>query len=351
MKVLFVPMYEAIPYQKKLIEELEKYNVEIYKVKGRGMQSFNHPHIKSIDIIHFHWLEPFFLSRSWVKSILKVGYFFLKIFIIKKRVKIVWTVHNLVNHEKAMVQIDHFFTSNFIKQVDGFSVHNEYTKNILATKYGINEDRLFKIPHANYLGVYFQGADQEKIKKLKEIYSINPADTVFMFLGNIRPYKGLLDLVEAFKNVNNKNIKLLIVGKEKRQEDLDLILENQSDDHRITVSPIFVPDDEIDLYLSLADVMVYPYKDIVTSGALILGMSYKKMCIARNIGSMPELIEEKFLFNNIDELKELIENVTEMDRSEIGKEGLKNMHKVEKDTWNATAKKTLDMYHSVLNRG
>ena len=55
--------------------------------------------------------------------------FLFKLKLLKRQVKIVWTVHNLNNHEKAYPVLERFFLKRYINLIDAFSVHNSFTVN------------------------------------------------------------------------------------------------------------------------------------------------------------------------------------------------------------------------------
>lgn len=52
-----------------------------------------------------------------------------------------------------------------------------------------------------------------------------------------------------------------------------------------------VPDDRMQVFLRAADVLVLPYRDVLTSGSAILGMTFGLPVIAPRIGCLPETLE------------------------------------------------------------
>jgi len=54
--------------------------------------------------------------------------------------------------------------------------------------------------------------------------------------------------------------------------------------------PEFIVDEAIQLYMNACDVFVLPYKDITTSGAAALALSFGRPIIAPAITSFPEVI-------------------------------------------------------------
>jgi glycosyltransferase involved in cell wall biosynthesis len=84
---------------------------------------------------------------------------------------------------------------------------------------------------------------------------------------------------------------LLIVGKPLNQKIAKEI--NSVVDNRITTVLEFIPDDDIQIYMNAADVVILPYTDILTSGAAILAMSFGKPVIAPAVKCITETIDDK----------------------------------------------------------
>ncbi len=61
-------------------------------------------------------------------------------------------------------------------------------------------------------------------------------------------------------------------------------------DVRINLVPEFIADEAIQVYLNAADIFVLPYKDITTSGAAFLALSFGRPIIAPSIASFPEVV-------------------------------------------------------------
>jgi beta-1,4-mannosyltransferase len=60
----------------------------------------------------------------------------------------------------------------------------------------------------------------------------------------------------------------------------------------ITLIPKFIPHEHIQLYMNACNICVLPHKDITTSGAAILALSFGRPIIAPAIASFPELITQ-----------------------------------------------------------
>jgi beta-1,4-mannosyltransferase len=345
MKIFFAPVYIENPYQKKLMGELSKLGIEISIANTGAGAFFKTESINEADIIHFHWFEPFVKSSSFLKSLIKIIVFLTRLSLFKKQKKMVWTVHNLVNHEKKNIFLDKLFLFFFTKMIDVFCVHNEYSKQQLLKQYPIATNKIKVISHGNYVNDYSKFNGDINLFREKTI-GVDASKIIFTFLGNIRPYKGVLDLIEAFKILEDKNnCQLLICGHVTFKEDEILIKKAIQGTKGIMFKPGYVPNEDIEGYIKSSDVMIYPYKDILTSGALILGMSMAKPCLVSNVGSMTELISKEFVFGNVLELKDLMHFFQDSSQENLKQIGNGNYLKIAHHTWENMAKELQIIYN------
>jgi D-inositol-3-phosphate glycosyltransferase len=121
-------------------------------------------------------------------------------------------------------------------------------------------------------------------------------EKAILFLGRIRPYKGLEYLVSAFQKLvcQDSRYRLIIAGEPKKgsEEYLEQIygLVRDCGEQNVILKDRFIPDEEMELYLKAADVLVLPYKDIAQSGILLLAFTFGLPVIAADVGSFRETI-------------------------------------------------------------
>ena len=117
---------------------------------------------------------------------------------------------------------------------------------------------------------------------------------VVMFLGTPRPHKGLDDLLAAFKNIDNPNLSLLIVGAENQQEFLNRVDPLIRD--RVVVLPK-TSFQKLPELLSVADIIAIPQRRTSDSvgqipARLFDAMSMAKPIIATRVSDIPEVLSE-----------------------------------------------------------
>ena len=104
---------------------------------------------------------------------------------------------------------------------------------------------------------------EEKKLQLREQYQIEKEDLVLLFTGRFSPEKGVRELLEAFRLVKNKNVKLLVVGgfffgsgvMSPFEEEMQELAKSMKDRVRFTG---YVDYAEIPCYYALSDFVVIP---------------------------------------------------------------------------------------------
>ncbi|WP_225977583.1 glycosyltransferase family 4 protein [Nostoc sp. CENA543] len=352
---IFLPRVDGNPYQEQLIDNLRKIGLKVEIQQPFSSSTFFFPmvikHWKP-DILHLHWVEPSCISTNGFLSLLKSVAFLIQLVILKIiGIKLVWTVHNLKNHDNLNLFLNNLCTKTVIKFADAIITHCEAAQEELIKTFDLKDkNKLFVVPHGNYVEWYENKISREAARA--EL-NIKTAETVYLFLGLIRPYKGVPELIETFQKLKSENIRLVIAGKINSQDaDLtELIQQKITDDQRINFIPGYIEPEKIQVYMNAADVVVFPYRDILTSGAVMLAMSFGKACIAPRKGCLGEVLDNQgaFLYNLSDE-NGLIHamNQTLDQPKAILEMGQHNQQLAANYSWKNIAELTLEVYLSCL---
>jgi glycosyltransferase involved in cell wall biosynthesis len=110
-----------------------------------------------------------------------------------------------------------------------------------------------------------------------------------LFVGAVRAYKNVDTLVRAFRDVTTPNASLYIVGSPNSAKLAESILAEASSDNRVSVLFEFVEPKALSAYLSAADLVVLPYRDILNSGSALLALSLNRPILVPDLGAMGEL--------------------------------------------------------------
>ena len=290
MRVAFFPIWQGNPYHTELEKALRSLGIKVLcphdlKALCRDYRGG----VEKVDLVHIHALPQFGWSSIALRGY--IGFCLRLVWLRIMGVKLVLTMHNLENHESRNRWIENLVVRCFAPQIGGIIVHGKSAKQLVEARWRRRKGNLIHIiPHGHYIGSYKNEISGEAARMH---FGFNASNLVFLFLGQIRPYKGVVELVNAFRPRTEQNVRLIIAGKSINQEIYQEVAHSIDGDDRIRFLPGHVPDDDIQLYMNACDVVVLPYRRILTSGAAVLAMSFGKPCIAPRAGCVTDMLDEK----------------------------------------------------------
>lgn len=108
------------------------------------------------------------------------------------------------------------------------------------------------------------------------------------FVGQIRPYKGVAQLIRRFVEAKLTNSTLLVAGD--ATESMMRELENAAvPGPNVRLCFGFVDRNDIQKYLRAADLVILPYTEILNSGSAILALSFDRPILVPDRGALAEL--------------------------------------------------------------
>jgi glycosyltransferase involved in cell wall biosynthesis len=115
-----------------------------------------------------------------------------------------------------------------------------------------------------------------------------------LFFGFVRPYKGLSHLVSAMPRIlQRRRVTLLVVGEFwKGSEQFRRQVRDLGLDGAIRCVDRYVPNEEVGLYFSAADLIVLPYVAGTGSGVAQMAYGLDKPVVATRVGAMEEIIDD-----------------------------------------------------------
>jgi beta-1,4-mannosyltransferase len=195
--------------------------------------------------------------------------------------RLVWTVHNVLPHDTKFPTLDLELRKGVVERADIIHVLSAGTVAAAAPLYEIPGSKVLHISHPAYVGVYPDNSDAYA----RRHYRIEADDVVFGVVGNLRPYKGLDDLLDAFESItasppDARRRRLLIAGMPVADPSIEAFLARARSNPNVIVDARRLPAEELSLPLRASDVIVLPYRDSLNSGALLLALSFGRPVIA-----------------------------------------------------------------------
>lgn len=344
-RVVYVPFDHINPYQKLLTQELRGLGLDVTEITLPRLALFFEFLQTKPDILHLHWLHPFFLARGKFRSWRRGVVFLILLWLFRiVGIKIVWTAHNLNNHEKRLFWLDRAFTFAVTRLSHAIIAHCEAAKKEIARVFRIERrENIFVVPQGHYQNFYKNQVTRNEARKALDLPD---SMFVFLFFGNIREYKGVFELAEEFLRFNHEESILMIAGPVSPVLRSHL-LGYEKKSGRLKILPRFIEEDEIQILMNVSDIVVFPYREILTSAAVMLAMSFGKPCIAVRKGCLGETLDEKgsFLYDptEADGLLRSIREAVEK-RDSLGAMGEYNRRRAQPWSWADAAKATQKIY-------
>jgi glycosyltransferase involved in cell wall biosynthesis len=239
-------------------------------------------------LVHILWNNKFELFD---RTILMLGYKLLG-------KKVVRTAHNvnqarrdgndsILNRITLRVQYrlsDHIF------------VHTQAMKRELCAEFGVKPERVTMVPYGMNNAVR---NTELSCREAKQRVGVKDTEKTILFFGGIKPYKGLMYLVDAFQHLSAKgrDYRLIIAGERKKEaeqyfREIQRKINSLPHPARVTQRIQYISDEDTEVYFKAADVIALPYREIFQSGILFLAYGFGLPVVASDVGSFRDDIIE-----------------------------------------------------------
>ena len=187
-------------------------------------------------------------------------------------IPVVYLIHNVIPHEKHF--FDPWLARQALSPARWFITQSVREEQRLSKL--IPDSAIINIPFPVYPA--FQSTEGISIKTARRQLGLQEDQLILLFFGIVRPYKGLNTLLNAMNKLKEENIlpSLIIAGEfwEKKQPYLVLI-ERMGLKKQVLIEDRYIPDNEVGLFFSAADILVAPYGAGATQSAVAsLGLGY-----------------------------------------------------------------------------
>lgn len=195
-------------------------------------------------------------------------------------VKIIWVYHNKIPHDTDETDRIVRNTRFLIKISDVIIIHSHQSIEILKQyEPKFKFEKVQFLPHPDFVGDYFDYMQPAETSQHKDKF-------LFAFYSQIRPYKNIEILINAFDRLDKSyECELVIVGQASSKEYFDSLKAIAKDNDKITLCAKYINSLEMAAYLKRADILVLPYsyKSVMNSGTMIMSFSYKRTVIVPDI--------------------------------------------------------------------
>ncbi len=173
------------------------------------------------------------------------------------------TIHDLT-HLVLPEFLPNKFAYIYAKLIIGYAVRksdiiftvSENSKRDIMKFFKVREDKIDVVYNA--VDAKFTKKERSSVEYLVDKYSLPHDKKVIMYVGNLKPHKNLLRLLEAYAKMDGRDDTcLVLVGKAFDSEDLTPKINELGIEKNVIRTGIIVDDELVDFY-NLADLFVFP---------------------------------------------------------------------------------------------
>jgi beta-1,4-mannosyltransferase len=329
------------PYGELLCQALERRGVEV-----EFTLPFDEDYLRRnqgrIDILHFNWPHHDYYHDDAALMEQRMQAFVGNLELARELgYKVVWTAHNLYPHNRTHQEIDHRCRLALCRLATAVIAHCDASAAAVRQTFG-RTGGLFIIPHGNFIDVYPTLYSREAARAELGI----PADAfAYGFFGSIQPYKGVEALIDGVARLPGDDVWLAASGSGVEPY-LGTVRARAAVHPRVILRTYRrAPSEDIALIMQAADVVTLPFVATMTSGTLMLALSWGRPVIAPGLGCLPETVspDAGILYNpdEPDALHRALLAIRERDLRAAGEAALACARRFD---WDRIATLTLEAY-------
>lgn len=291
-RLFFWPHYRDNPYPRllyrDLVQETQVIAADIDVVLQAAREASDPENIT----FHLHWLNKIFVAATSAgEAAASAGRFVDGLIELKERgVHLIWTVHNTLSHDTPWPEEERMLARRIVALVDVLHVHSKASIPEIAEDFPLPDEKIVVAPHGNFLGAYPDFIDRDAARA--EL-GLDPGGEVLLLLGQLRPYKGIDHLLDAFGRLREtRGDATLVLAGQSKMDVAGLIAERcgPATAQHVRLFDRYIDDTELQLFFRAADVAVFPYRRILTSGSMILSLGFGTPVVVPDLGMTREVL-------------------------------------------------------------
>jgi glycosyltransferase involved in cell wall biosynthesis len=347
MRILAFPR-DRNPYQDLLYGEMHRLGVQVTYI---GEWTPSHllnllllpletavRRLCGIRLIHLHWVSAFaFPCTDHFPILRRVAQCWFVVWLRVSRMlgmRLVWTAHNVLPHDRVFAD-DVAARHKLVLASDLVVAHSQSTLASLA-EIGVTASKSAIIPHGPI-------APNRPAASLR-IPGSDGGPRRFLFIGRLKEYKGIDDLLTAFEVLpKNVSAHLTIAGQcDEPQLQTRLNTFAERSDITIVARRNRLSEEEITELMAVADIVILPFRRITTSGSALLALSHGRPIIVPDLPAMADFPDAAVIRydGSIPELRAALVKVATIDSGLLAAMSAAALRYASAITWQEIAERT-----------
>jgi len=278
------------PYASLLARAMEAHGVRsVAGFRENLTPDWLRAHRDSFDVLHLHWPWGLYHGADLEETTRRCAALIDALFLARSLgYKVVWTMHNLYPHDSPTRDLDHLARLGVTACASAVIVHCRHARDLLARHFHRRE-AVFTAPHGHFCEAYPNAVSQSEARAK---FGFNDSHFVYLFFGNVRTNKGVDRLLESFLTLRGEHLRLLFAARICSDYGACVVARAREADPRIVLRESkFYANEEFQWFFNAADLAVFPFTDILTSGTAITALSFHCPVLVPAIGCLPELVD------------------------------------------------------------
>ncbi|RPI29651.1 MAG: glycosyltransferase [Acidobacteria bacterium] len=219
----------------------------------------------------FYWTPQFLTITALLKLLSKSRLLFI--------------CHNVFDHDSRF--LSRFCAKTVLPRGDYFIVHSEEDRVRLSAI----------VPQQKITLGFLTGnecPENGTLSREEARRRLDLTGDLLLFFGFVRPYKGVEYLLQALPLIlRERQVTLLLVGESwDGDKSINKHVEELSLERHIKRIDGYVPNEEVGLYFSAADLVILPYVSATGSGVVQSAFTFDRPVVASRVGSLPQTVDD-----------------------------------------------------------
>lgn len=226
---------------------------------------------------------------------------------------------------------------------------SEFSKNEIVKLYQVDPNKIEVVYPAFDKDVFHGKVPNTKIIATKKKYGIT--GSYFFYWGTLQPRKNINRLIEAFAQINQPRLKLVISGKKGWLYDQILLHAEKLGVADRVIFTGFAPNEDLPALIKGSRAFVLPSLYEGFGMPPVEAQAVGAPVVVSKVSSLPEVVGESGIYIedplSVKDIKQSLEKVltlSKVERSKLIKQGRENAKRFD---WDSSAKKILDILKSV----
>jgi glycosyltransferase involved in cell wall biosynthesis len=291
------------------------------------------------DYLHFDWIDGYFVGRTPLYTLIKslslwIDLCFLGWFC---PCTLVWTLHNLRSHERGCPEwIERGMQRLMARRARWIRVFSQSSVKRAAERLNVPAAKFRVLPEASFVGYY---PNTIMAAEARARLQLDAGDFVLLWLGSLRPYKGVEELIACFTRMAPPHWRLLIAGRPHIRDYAESVAKLAEKNPQVKIFARFIEVEELQVFYNASDAVVLPFVEVENSGSLLVAMGFARAIVAPALGIIPErLCRQPELLYLPGRLEESLRRLAGLDQAHLRALGRQNLEEVTKYQWDDLAK-------------